>query len=676
MISKKTTVSLQSFASGPLLWTSAGERIKLGRELGRGGEGVVYEVEGKPDHVAKIYLTQISGDRVAKLGAMTGMTSTSPKLLSFCAWPEATLHDRGTNGVMAGTAGFLMHRVAGCHPIHHLTTPTTRKRDFPDRDWSFLVHVARNLAITIDTIHAAGAVIGDVNESGFLVGQDGRVWVLDCDSFQVRHANRIYRCEVGIQDYTPPELQNVSGGFASVVRTTNHDHFGVAVILFKLLMMGRHPYMGIFRGQGDPELGQLILENRFAYGPDAAARLMAPPPHSLDLGSLGPNVGGLFRQAFGDAGLRGGRPDTTAWINALTGLLSGLTSCSANPGHKHVVGTPCSWCRLESTSGVAFFICGFPSGSRAWVVDVDALRRIYAQIPMLTNEPCPATPASPQTGAPVDPAVVTEARAERLKRHIGFAIAVILGIAFMAATFGGGLLVMGVAFTIVASMYGGAKRRMNEEIQKRATRRDQAKRAWEQCRTSWESTSGGDIPQRRRSIEDRLAAYARLDAEHKAAVADLETKKIEAQRQDYLEAIPIRSVKIRGIGVAKIAKLESFGIDTVAEIDRRRIMEIPGFGGRGVTADALVDWRNETLRRFRPDPTKPVDPREIAKVRQRMEIKRRNQEVEINRNCAELGAKVRACLDQRNQIRLAERQCRAQFDQTIADWIAANTAME
>lgn len=83
MSGKKTTVSLQAFAAGPLLWTSGGERIMLGRELGRGGEGAVYEVDGKPDHVAKIYLSKISGDRVAKLGAMTGMAAASPKLLSF-----------------------------------------------------------------------------------------------------------------------------------------------------------------------------------------------------------------------------------------------------------------------------------------------------------------------------------------------------------------------------------------------------------------------------------------------------------------------------------------------------------------------------------------------------------------------------------------------------------------
>ena len=677
MNTKRTTVSLQSFAGGPLLWTSAGERIKLARELGRGGEGAVYEVEDKPDHVAKVYLAQISSDRVAKLGAMTGMATACPKLLSFCAWPEATLHDRATNGSVSGTAGFVMHRVVGCHPIHHLTSPTTRKRDYPDRDWSFLVHVARNLAIAVDTIHAAGAVIGDINEGGFLVGQDGRVWVLDCDSFQIQHTNRTYRCEVGIADYTPPELQNIPGGFANVVRTLNHDRFGLAVIVFKLLMMGRHPYMGVFRGQGDPELGQLIQENRFAYGPDAGTRLMSPPPHSLDIGGLGSPVSGLFCHAFGGASLRGGRPDASAWIDALTGLLSGLTTCSTHPGHKHVTGTPCPWCRLEATSGVSFFICGFAT-TGSWVVDVDALRRKYASIPVIPAESCPESPANQRTGAVVDPGLLANLRTAKGHRQIGYTIAVVIAIFVMTGAGAAGLFVLLVGCLITASTTNGAKRRLTAEINSRANQRDQAKRTWEQCRTTWAAASSGDIQARRRSTEDRLAAYGRIDAEYKAAMVDLDRQKIEDQRQDFLEGIPIRSAKCIHfhITATKIATLESFGISTAAEIDKARIMQIRGFGGRGILADALVDWRDRHLQRFCPNPSRPVDPREIARVRQRLEGKRRSMEVEINRSCAELGAIARACIDRRNQIRVVERKCREQFDQAVANWIVANAAKE
>jgi DNA-binding helix-hairpin-helix protein with protein kinase domain len=33
----------------------SGAPVHLGKELGRGGEGAVYEINGRPDFVAKIY---------------------------------------------------------------------------------------------------------------------------------------------------------------------------------------------------------------------------------------------------------------------------------------------------------------------------------------------------------------------------------------------------------------------------------------------------------------------------------------------------------------------------------------------------------------------------------------------------------------------------------------------
>jgi len=39
-----------------------------------------------------------------------------------------------------------MPQVKGYHEIHSLYGPSHRKRTFPQADWSFLVHAARNLA--------------------------------------------------------------------------------------------------------------------------------------------------------------------------------------------------------------------------------------------------------------------------------------------------------------------------------------------------------------------------------------------------------------------------------------------------------------------------------------------------------------------------------------------------
>ena len=72
------------------------------------------------------------------------------------------------------------------------------------------------------------------------------VVLIDCDSFQVNTNGRCYPCEVGVPLYTPPELQKKS--FRELIRTRNHDRFGLAILIFQLLFVGRHPYAGRYLG--------------------------------------------------------------------------------------------------------------------------------------------------------------------------------------------------------------------------------------------------------------------------------------------------------------------------------------------------------------------------------------------------------------------------------------------
>src|SRR5207302_109259 len=115
-------------------------------------------------------------------------------------------------------------------------------------DWRFLIRTARNCAAAMTVIHDAGIVVGDVNQGGFLVTRDALVNVIDCDSFQIRTAIETYLCEVAVPEFLPPELHGRP--LATTNRTPNHDAFGLAIIIFRLLMLGRHPFAG-YRGQGD-----------------------------------------------------------------------------------------------------------------------------------------------------------------------------------------------------------------------------------------------------------------------------------------------------------------------------------------------------------------------------------------------------------------------------------------
>ena len=123
--------------------------VKLGKELGRGGEGAVFLVNGAPDLVAKVYLKPPSAARIDKLRSMA--RGASPDLLKVAAWPTELLLDEGGQ-----PRGFLMPRVNGREDLHQLYTPKSRRRIFPKADFRFLIRVAANLARALAR-HAAPA---------------------------------------------------------------------------------------------------------------------------------------------------------------------------------------------------------------------------------------------------------------------------------------------------------------------------------------------------------------------------------------------------------------------------------------------------------------------------------------------------------------------------------------
>jgi DNA-binding helix-hairpin-helix protein with protein kinase domain len=216
--------------------TGTGKTIAIGQELGRGGEGTVYEVSSNHHLVAKLYNADHQPDD-AKQAKLRYMATTADKhLLSYAAWPQETLHHT-TNGPVVG---FLMPKISGWAPIHMLYGPAHRRQKFSRAAWDFLLFAARNTAAAIAAIHQHGHVVGDVNQGNILVGADSRVVLIDTDSFQVVAHGTTHLCKVGVAHFTPPELQETTV-FERTPRTSNHDNFGLALLVFHLLFGGRHP---------------------------------------------------------------------------------------------------------------------------------------------------------------------------------------------------------------------------------------------------------------------------------------------------------------------------------------------------------------------------------------------------------------------------------------------------
>ena len=337
------------------LFTSKGAPVNIGRELGKGGEGSVFDVPSLSNQVAKVYHPNRlpSPKKQAKLSFMAASPNAhESQFLNYVAWPQETLHP--TRG--GPVTGFLLPKVSGKAPIHMVYSPAHRKQDYPKAGFDFLLYVARNVAATFESVHSHGYVIGDVNQDSFFVGRDATVVLIDSDSFQVNARGTMHLCEVGVPHFTPPELQSISS-FNAVVRTSNHDNFGLALLLFHVLFGGRHPFSGVPLRNGVGDALETDIKNFcYAYARDSQSRGSSPPPRSIPISILPDAVESMFHLAFTEKGASGVRPTARQWVAALDSVRSSLKKCSASSMHvfpDHL--SSCPWCALEQ-QGVVYFL--------------------------------------------------------------------------------------------------------------------------------------------------------------------------------------------------------------------------------------------------------------------------------------------------------------------------------
>ena len=592
-----------------LTLTRARTSIRLGQELGRGAEGAVFAIEGQKDRAAKIYASPPDQRKVQKLVLMAEVAS--PSLLKIAAWPVDLLSDS-----QGAVRGFIMSRGVAHRDIHELYSPKSRSEAFPEADFRFLVHVAVNIARAFAVIHEQGHVLGDVNHGNLLVRADGTVMLIDCDSFQIGNGTNVFTCDVGVPLFTAPELHGRT--FRGLVRTANHDRFGLAVLLFHLLYMGRHPFAGRYVGAGDMPIEKALSEYRFAYGPDRAAHGMERPPGTIPLETMGDSIAQLFIRAFGRADSSGIRPDAKTWVEALEKLKLGLRVCSQVSWHHYPGGlAACPWCAVESQTGVRLFGQRITVVGPTGAIDLATLWRAISAVPDPGADPgLPSErPWHPPPGVEVPSGSL---KIFRKVLSIGFVCAGLSACSALAK--GGGIVAALVCYGLAFAIWP----RVSAEKQAAADRAYSAARtAWEGALARWKREASRDaFAEKLKALENARTEMADLPNEQRRRLVKLEVEREIRQRQRYLDRFRIDRAKIRGIGVGRSAMLASYSIETAADIERAKIMQIPGFG-ETLTSE-LMRWRQGHERNFRFNPSEPVDRRDIDAISRELEARRQN----------------------------------------------------
>lgn len=313
--------------------------ITLIKQINSSGEGVIWKTNRK-GCLAKIY-HQATPEKIKKLQLMVANPPDDPAKGQnhvSIAWPIDLIKDNRGNYV-----GFLMPEIRNSVELLEVYHPKLRNKKFPEFNWYCLQITALNVALTIKALHSKDYIVGDMKTQNLLVNSRGQVSIVDTDSFQVKdqQKNKVYRCPVGSEGFTPPEL--IGKNLSTLTQTRYSDRFRLGVVIY-LLLFSHHPFMGTWKGNSDPPgQDESISKGYWPYGINS---LLKPSLNTIELDIVHPNVKQCFLRCFNDGHkLPTSRPSPQEWVNALSIAIKDLKVCSSVNNHIYNRSYgKCYWC--------------------------------------------------------------------------------------------------------------------------------------------------------------------------------------------------------------------------------------------------------------------------------------------------------------------------------------------
>lgn len=326
-------------------YTTRGTPLALAAPIGSGREGTVYTITNTPRHVAKLY-HEPNSETTAKIRTMISNSPVAARTNppTVC-WPIDLLYN-----VHGAAVGCMLPRLHNTVTLAQLRTATGRSASAPGTTWEFLLAAGHNTASAIAALHQEGYVVGDIAGPNILVHKTATITLIDTDSIQVPQPNGgVFRCHMAGAGYLPPELEDEN--LRTVDRTTAHDHFALAVLLYRLLLEDTHPHSGARHGNGAPTSPAGTIEN--GHSANTTGSPVTPRPDAVPSSILPTCLQELARQCFITAHHNPTqRPTAKDWARALSQARHQLTRCHKNPTHVYSTHLErCPWCKHAKTSG-------------------------------------------------------------------------------------------------------------------------------------------------------------------------------------------------------------------------------------------------------------------------------------------------------------------------------------
>ena len=323
------------------------EREALGEMINKGGAaGKIYKSLSHPNLVAKIFHDKTkSKTNRKKLEAMLHNKPNIPHIVKEnktfvqIAWPEAVLED--DEGFCVG---YLMPFINtdDAVSLDHLMQKAVRQKQHLTERYEDRLTAAYNVTAMVAALHQCGHYIVDLKPANVSVYKNNMyVAMYDCDGFSINGENNTrYPAEYVSEEYIYPEGMHQNPEDMG----EDQDNFALAVIIFRLLNNGIHPFAGMPRKKDEQmlDIQTRIEKYHYAYGMWADT-YQAPHPYSIheyfDKKTLD-----MFERSFAK---NQKRPTAKEWFEHLKYLDGIKKKCKKNPNHIYFTNKGCGLCAVE-----------------------------------------------------------------------------------------------------------------------------------------------------------------------------------------------------------------------------------------------------------------------------------------------------------------------------------------
>jgi DNA-binding helix-hairpin-helix protein with protein kinase domain len=311
-------------------------RYELGRRLGEGGQGVVFEVRGSK-LAAKLLRTR-DGSQVRVLENQMHFLRSLDLAGIPIAQPEAV--------IVHPAPGYLMRLLADMIPMQDAMVPPPTKPGSNVRWYQESGGLRRRLRLcaraarAIALLHAKGLCYGDVSPHNVYVSQavaNDQIVLIDADN--LRYASDPANRALFTPGYGAPEIVKGQSMASSLA-----DAHALAVTVFRMLTL-THPLIGDMVEQGEPELEERALRGELPWIDDTNDRTNASSRGIPRARVMSEATERLAARAFGEGLVASTkRPSAAEWADVLEKAAMSCVRCKACEATFLRTAKACPWC--------------------------------------------------------------------------------------------------------------------------------------------------------------------------------------------------------------------------------------------------------------------------------------------------------------------------------------------